>query len=174
MKEKVFKSRNKNLNVFVITFFVILLVYSVSLFIPLIWGFYTSFKHWVEFRTNVVGLPDLSLWETYAKLDPDYNHVLANYGVLIKNFEFKRAVSYYVGIFNERPVRHEVVASIFGCLVNTALYCAGCCILPTFMSLIYGYLCAKYRYKFATFFYTFQIFTIFKCRITNLRYWFIV
>ena len=159
-KEKVFKSRNKNLNVFVITFLVILLVYSVSLFIPLIWGFYTSFKHWQEFRTNVVGLPDLSYWKTFAMMDPDYDHIFANYAVLIKNFEFKRTVSYYVGIFTETSVRHEVTASIFGCLVNTVLYCAGCCILPTFMSLIYGYLCAKYRYKFSTFFYMFEIFTM--------------
>lgn len=159
-KEKVFKSRNKNLNAFVITFMVILLVYSISLFIPLIWGFYTSFKHWQDFRLNVVGLPDLSYWSKFAIMDPDYDHIFANYGVLLKNFEFKKSVSYYVGIFNERAVRHEVEYGILTCVYNTVLYCAGCCLLPTFMSLIFGYLCAKYRYKFSNFFYLFQVFTM--------------
>ena len=157
---KVYKSRNKNLNVFVITFLVILLVYTVSMIIPIVWGFYTSFKHWLEFRLDAVGLPDLSYWSEYGHLEEGYDHFLANYSIIIKNFEFKRSVTYYVGIFTETKVHHEVVIGLGTVIVNTVLYCAGCCILPTFMSLIYGYLCAKYRYKFSTFFYGFEIFTM--------------
>lgn len=160
MKEKVFKSRNKNLNVFVITFMILLLVYSISLFVPLIWGFYTSFKHFEDFRTNKVGMPRFDYWSKFAGLEPGYDHIFANYWILIKNFNLHLTKSYYT-IFNpDVPVYHEVDASIFDCLVNTVLYCAGCCLLPTFMSLLYGYLCAKYKYKFSTFFYMFEIFTM--------------
>ncbi len=150
------KSRNKNLNAFVIVFLVILLVYSISLIIPLIWGFYTSFKHVMDFRTNKVGLPDLNLWSKYN--EEGYNHILANYTIILENFNIKFSASYYVGIFTQRKVSHDTYATIWTCLYNTILYCAGCTILPTFMNLIAGYLCAKYRYKFSTFVYGFVVF----------------
>ena len=159
-KEKVFKSRNKNLNVFVITLLIILLVYTVSMIIPIVWGFYTSFKHWLEFKDNVVGLPDLTYWSKYGFLDPGYDHIFANYVIIVQNFQFKRSVNYYVGFVTQTLVRHEAVVGIGPTLVNTFMYCAGCCILPTFMSLLGGYMCAKYRYKFSTFIYGFEIFTM--------------
>ena len=152
------KSRNKNLNVFVIIFLVVLLVYSISLIIPLIWGFYTSFKHTMDFRTNKVGLPDFSFWSKYD--DPGYNHIFANYTIILENFSLRFSSSYYVGIFTQTKVTHDVTAGIWTCLYNTILYCAGCTILPTFMSLLVGYLCAKYRYKFSTLVYGFVVFTM--------------
>ena len=123
---------------------------------------YTSFKHFVDFEVmkNVVGLPDLGAWEEFAGLEPGYDHVFANYVILIENFRFEKHIVYYVGFINERKTDHWADAGILECLINTMLYCAGCCILPTFMSLLYGYLCAKYRYKFSTFLYLFEIFTM--------------
>ena len=41
----------------------VLLLYSVSLFIPILWGFTTSLKDRLEFRTNVFGIPDGWPWE---------------------------------------------------------------------------------------------------------------
>ena len=154
------KSKNKNLNVFVILFLIILLVYSISLVIPLIWGFITSFKHKQDFFVNKVGLPNFSIWSKYAAVDPDYSNVLGNYTVVLANFNLEFSASYYVGIFTQTKVSHSVNATLFTCFYNTVLYCAGCTILPSFMNLLVGYLCAKYRYKFSTIVYGFVVFVM--------------
>ena len=52
IKPTVKKRTNKNLNPLVILFFVILIIYSLSLIFPLIWGVMTSFKHYMDFGVH--------------------------------------------------------------------------------------------------------------------------
>ena len=47
---------------------IFLAVYAVSLFIPLIWGFISSFKGKIDFRLNMFGLPEEWLFSNYASV----------------------------------------------------------------------------------------------------------
>ncbi len=74
---------NRNLNPVVIIIFSVILIYTVSLFFPLVWGLMTSFKHVDQFDGtkliiengvykgmtrggfDTLGLPDMNYWKIY-------------------------------------------------------------------------------------------------------------
>ena len=55
------KEKKFSVPVFEIISFVVLLAYAISLALPLIWSFFTSFKGRIDYRLNPVGLPET--WE---------------------------------------------------------------------------------------------------------------
>ena len=63
MEKKIFK---KGISIFSIVIFTILLLYVVSLVVPLIWALLTSLKGKLEFYSNPFGLPKKWLWKNYV------------------------------------------------------------------------------------------------------------
>ena len=51
------RDTRSHFNAFTITLLVFLILYTISLFTPLIWGLLRSFQKQSEFRLNIIGLP---------------------------------------------------------------------------------------------------------------------
>ena len=54
MKKKTMKNKLPVLGIFIVA---VLILYTVSLIVPLGWGFFSSFKDKFEVRTNTYGFP---------------------------------------------------------------------------------------------------------------------
>lgn len=104
--------------------FIILILYSVSLLLPLLWGFVTSFKDDFTFMMKPFGLPDPWLYQNY--LD-----------ALTK---FKVSAEYGAG------TRQVYMPEMF---LNSVLYAGGCAFTATLIPCVTAYMTAKYPYKFS-------------------------
>ena len=56
------EARRESMNITAVIILVVLSVYVISLFIPLVWAFITSFKQQTDFRVNIIGLPQEWVW----------------------------------------------------------------------------------------------------------------
>ena len=56
------RDTRSHFNAFTITLLVFLILYTISLFTPLIWGLLRSFQKQSEFRLNIIGLPKKWVW----------------------------------------------------------------------------------------------------------------
>lgn len=115
---------------FYIVVFVILFAYVISIFMPIIWGFFTSLKDQTEFRNNVVGLPKGWPWEwkwmNYINVtDGLYEQITTDEGRFYVRFPMM--------------------------LANTIAYAGGSAIIQTLVPCIVGYMTAKFDYKFSRF-----------------------
>lgn len=129
MKEK-YKIKNKEWvqllkNPFSLFIFLILIIYTLSLMIPLFWAFTTSFKSKHDFILNTMGLPD------------------------------KWLVSNYYTVFNELYISRVTTSGIikvytFQLLINAMLYTIGSTLVNTFSRCIAAYAAARYNKYFIT------------------------
>ena len=124
-----FKERIKKIPFFAIISFVMLLLYGVSLFLPLLWAIITSFK------TNFNYLLDSFGWPT--EFVNNYVTVFKYFTVPIKD---STGFIYYVGIT-------EMV-------VNSIWYALGSALLSTTAAFLVGYVVARFRFKFCHIIYT--------------------
>lgn len=97
-----------------------LLLYTICLFVPLIWGVITSFKAQTDFRINVIGLPKEWVW---------------NYATVYEKFK--------ISIFTDAGTEMISMGEMF---LNSFLYAVGCAIASTLIPCITAYLCACYDY----------------------------
>lgn len=97
-----------------------LLLYTICLFLPLIWGVITSFKAQTDFRINVIGLPKEWVW---------------NYATVYEKFK--------ISIFTDAGTEMISMGEMF---LNSFLYAVGCAIASTLIPCITAYLCACYDY----------------------------
>ncbi len=112
MSAQVMKKRNRNLNPFVITVCILISLYTVSLFFPLIWGLMTSFKNVAQFEGtklklnefgeyvgmtigdfDTLGLPDMNYWKVFPLYteflpmqNPEEFGVFKNYDNIFGNY----------------------------------------------------------------------------------------
>lgn len=131
--------------------FIILIIYSLSLFFVLGWGLITSLKSDIEFGRvgNKVGIPT---WGYSA------NEILfGNYLKVINNFELKVSANYWRG---ETLVNTTRLVYFPNLLFNTLVYALGGAIIAAFVPCIMAYFCAKYKYKFSSLLYTLVIFVM--------------
>lgn len=153
------KRENKKLTPFTIIIFVILIIYAISLIIPLVWGFSTSLKHYyLDFRYNVLGFPNFSAWEK-STIEGE-NAWYSNYITVINNFNFMLRSVYYVGFKSDVLVTHESTVTITTAILNTILYAGVMSCLNAIVPCIIGYLCAKYKFKFSAIIYAIVVFTM--------------
>ena len=122
------------LNAFTITLLVFLIIYTVSLFTPLLWGFMTSFKAQSEFRLNIIGLPKKWVW---------------NYTFVFKKF--------FVRVPTDEGAKKVYMGALF---LNSFVYSLGCAFTSTLIPCITAYMCARFRYKFSGIVYTVVIVTM--------------
>ena len=111
----------------------VLLLYSVSLFIPILWGFTTSLKDRLEFRTNVFGIPDGWPWEWEWN---NYSYAFINFIVKVEAGAGFRVV-YMEEMF-----------------LYTILYALGCAFFQSFICCLVAYMVVKFNYFFSKILYT--------------------
>lgn len=124
------KGKKKNVPLFEIISFIVLLAYALSLIMPLIWTFLTSFKGRIEYRLNPVGWP--KVWEFL------YDDVLS---------QFKAPIT-------KNNITTENGAGLAIMLLNSLWYSFGTAFVSTTVSFLVGYVVARFRFKFCNVIYT--------------------
>ena len=121
-------------NAFTITLLVLLILYTVSLFTPLVWGLLRSFQKQSEFRLNIIGLPKKWVW---------------NYSYVFKMF--------FVRVPSTAGVKKVGMGMMF---LYAFLYSLGCAFTSTLIPCVTAYLCARYKFRFSKVIYTTVIVTM--------------
>lgn len=130
---------------------IVLLVYAVSIFVPLVWGLVTSFKSHRDFATwnNVLGFPN----PKYSAAEMKFS----NYKFVLENFVVSNRVAYY---FGNKQIVNRCNDGILNLFINTLLYAGVGCVLQGFVPAIVGYMCAKYPCKFSSIVYYVTLFSM--------------
>ncbi len=123
--------KREKFNALTIILLVLLIVYAISLLIPLFWGFISSFKDRFEFRLNVIGMPKEWVW---------------NYSVVYDQF-----------IIPVSTPEGQVDIGVGLMFLYGFLYAIGCAFFATLVPCITSYMCAKFKYKFSGIIYTIVI-----------------
>ena len=118
-----------------IVMLVVLVLYVISLIIPFVWGFFTSFKDYLDFINDPVGLPKEWVW---------------NYGTVIQK--------YYIAVTNDKIGTKLVYLDRM--YINSLLYAVGSAIVAGIVPCITAYLCARFRNKFSGLLYSIAIVTM--------------
>jgi ABC-type glycerol-3-phosphate transport system permease component len=148
-------SKKSNLSVYAIVIGILLLLYSISVLIPLFWGVMSSFKQEYDMaEQSLIGLPDLSYWELYG------GNVFSNYAELNKTLQIKVNTAYFAGLNLDDEIAYKGTIGFFECLLNTLLYAGGTAFFGAIAPCIVGYLCAKFKYKFSGLVYGFVLFAM--------------
>lgn len=124
----VLKKRKNNDNlrgygVLTVVGFIFLFVYSMSLFIPTLWSFITTFKTEEDLYYNVFGLPERWAYENYLKAF------------------FKMNLT--VNPTGNDP--HKIY--IWGMMLNGIVYAVGCTAANIFTAAVVAYGCARFKSK---------------------------
>ena len=154
MKKRVKTKRTSVVDKIVfITIAVILVVYTVSLLVPLAWGLLTSLKSAMDFhapKNNVLGLPILEWSSETVKL--------ANYKNVLEFLDFNRTVK-YISMFGE--VTHTTKnAGMLRMIINTILYAGVGALIKAMVPAIVAHTCVKYRFKFSEVVYAISLFVL--------------
>lgn len=156
------KKTRRKWNLLEIVLFVLLLLYSISMFLPIIFGVLTSLKQILDFGAigkNVLGLPNMEIWE---KNELDYpGNIFGNYLFAFNFFDISQTKTYISGFFNKKLVIDRAThVGFIGCLMNTLLYAGGGSLISAFAPMLAGYLCAMYRNKMAGIVYAIVLFVM--------------
>ncbi len=116
------KSSNKKVNVYQIIILVFLVIYAISLFMPIAWGVMTSLKTEDDAFYDVLSLP--KTWKF-----SNYPYVLRKFFVIVTNGEGVR-----------------VQSDMWGMLYNTIMYAVLGALAATIVPCVTGYLCSKFDF----------------------------
>ena len=116
------KKKFKTSPLFVVLF-IILAVYTVAMFSLLIWAVLNSFKTQLDFRNNVLGLPQEIAWD--------------NFSTVFSKFEI---------IVNTKGSSKTI--NIWQMLLYTILYAGGCALISTVVPCAVAYVTAKFKFRF--------------------------
>ncbi len=143
--EKGNKLLKNKINPITVLVFIILLVFSISVILPLLWGFLTSLKSAEEFHLfgNILGKPDPFCDDGLALHFGNYKLVLNYNGFGSKDY------SYVSAIFGEVQDNPDVVFGFGDFISNSLIYALLGSFLKTFVALTCAYLCQKYDFKFS-------------------------
>ena len=140
--------KKKLFNPFAIVIAVVLVLYMVSMCIPLFWTLMTTLKDSAEFgggfKDGVKLEPNKLYW-------PEYGLTFDNYINAYKNFV------YTVRPENAAPGLKGIPYNITWQFINSLLYSVGCSITVTVASLIMAYAVARFNYRFSTWIYMFVL-----------------
>ncbi len=158
------------LNPLFLVMFIFLCVYTVSVIVPLIWGFIQSFRNKGDLMFgDVLGWPSLESWANNLKdpgfVEDGYTNIFGNY-IVSTTTPVKVSSTWIRSIdtlFGGEPVTIRVRATekfLLEGLLNSILYAGVASVLKALGPSIVGYLCAKYKFKFSTVVYTYVIFVM--------------
>jgi ABC-type glycerol-3-phosphate transport system permease component len=148
-KENTLKTKTSDVvsTVFKVIIFIVLCVYAATIIYLLFWGLLTSLKSDNDFtapNNNMFGLPDLDRSEEEV-------FGLHNYVLVFTKFTFPTSSTYY---WMGNEIEHSQDATLLSMLGNTLFYAAVQSVLPTLMSAVMAYLCARFKeFKSITIFY---------------------
>ena len=135
MKKNRIKKRTLR-QIFPLIFFVLLLVYCISLLIPMAWALMSSLKTRLDFRMDPLGFPTSFAWENYVSA---FNAL-------------------YIQVSAGAGVRNVYLLEMFG---YTLAYAVGATIAATLAHMVVAYICAKYtRFKITKVLYSIVIVTM--------------
>ena len=123
IKEKEAKSNMRGYGALTVVGFAFLLIFSLSLFIPTLWAFITTFKTPLEMSKNMFGLPKSLNFSNYATAFREL-YVTVN---PTKTYPYKMYVE-------------EMI-------LNGVIYAVGCTLANTFTAAIVAYGCARFKSK---------------------------
>lgn len=148
MKEKKQKFKEKSLvnKIFMTVVCIVLVLYAISILVPLVWGLITSLKNNLDFTVggNVIGFPNLDKTVKWNSRLEFFN--LENYRVVLNEFVFDKEVTFYIG---DTLVMHKSKNDIWAMIFNTLLIAGFGAFLQTIVPLIMGYACAKYNFAYS-------------------------
>ena len=117
------KKKTKNFPIFMTLAFLILALYAISLFVPLLWSLMTSFKG-SEFDNNNFGWPKEDLVNNYKGIFTKFQAVIPN------------------------PNGGELNVNIGGMIFNSIWYAVGAAIISTAVAYMVAYVVARFNFKF--------------------------
>ncbi len=141
-------TKKKVLNPFAIIIAVVLVLYMISMCIPLFWTLMTTLKNVNEFEGNGI-INGIEIFEENKLWWPKYGMTFDNYINAYKNF--------YIMLPSTTPGSLGIKYDIISQFVNSLLYSVGCSITVTVVSLIMGYASARYSYRSSSWIYTFVL-----------------
>ena len=149
-KHSLKKSTDK---VIVIAICSILILYAISMLIPLIWGLIMSLKPQDEVTYAMRSLEEH--WQIlFGATDPRFDQdrsLLGNYLRVLKVLQpIQTSDSYFAGMKLDRLVNITEVDYLWEVVLNTILYTVGGAFIMAMVPCIIGYMCAKYTYKFSS------------------------
>lgn len=128
-KQKMYtgKERREKLTPLTTVMLVVLVLYTVCLFMLIAWALIKAFQHPMEFNRNKVGFPEFWFFSKGG-----------NFAYVFKNATVTKVIN---------GVRTKIT---FGeSVVNSILYAGGGAFVNTFVQCITAYLCARYAFKFS-------------------------
>lgn len=128
------ENRSERMNITAVVILVVLSLYVISLFVPLVWAFITSFKKQTDFRVNIIGLPEEWVW---------------NYSYIFKMF--------YVRVQSPTGLTKISMGEMY---INSFLYAGGCAFFHTLVPCITAYACARFPFQFSKVIYTIVVVTM--------------
>ena len=169
-KEQVLKSTKikKSITPYIVIVGAILVIYSISLLVPLGWGFMTSLKETSDWDRpfSFLSFPDLSFWEVNKQWNlshPNdtrymyYDHIFGSYTRFFMNARTEKNISYMYGWNMNIRAGYRIDQGFFDYIVNTLLYAGVSAFLSIMAPCIMGYLCAKFENKFTGIIYAFVV-----------------
>lgn len=150
------KRKKIKINLYAIIIGVLLLAYSVSIILPLLWGIMSSLKHYVDFTTpgTLLKLPNREIWELAG------GNLFTNYLNLGDALKIDVKKTFYVGLSLDREVNNFASVNFAGFIFNTIAYAGGTAFVATMAPCIMGYCCSKFKYKFSNVIYGFVLFVM--------------
>lgn len=138
MSSNVKRRKRRDFNWFYVVLFALLVVYLISLFIPVFWTIMTSVKTNVDYTMyqNVLGWPKEITFKNYATAYQYFRIEVVDSNGVTRDF-------YMMDLF-----------------INSILYSLGCAIAATITPCIVAYLVARYKYKFGKVVYAIVIITM--------------
>ncbi len=127
VKEKIYRQ------VFPMLFFVILVIYCISLLFPLIWMFFSSVRDNMSFVQSPFGWPEEWLFKNYGDA---FQYLYVEVGSTGQRV-------YMIGMF-----------------ANTIVYAVGCSVVSVLSHCVVAYAVAKYKFRLAKVLYTTAIVTM--------------
>lgn len=106
--------------------FLVLAIFSISLFVVLAWGFITSLKDVFEFRDNKLGFPSQWKW--------------SNYMTVLNSFEVK--------IVTTTKIVYYGIVQMY---INSFLYALGCALVTVLAHFLVAYAISFFKYKISIF-----------------------
>ena len=142
------KQKEKSIlnKIFVGIVFTILLIYTISLFIPVVWAFLTSLKGYNDYsiNMNILGFPTLDP-NNFDNSREQFFH-LKNYQDFFKVFKFGEGEIPFWSR-GEQIVHYRGAVGPFGMLLNTLMLTIGGAFLQTIVPAIMAYALAKFDFK---------------------------
>ncbi len=151
------KDKSVSNKIFIIAVLVVLVLYTISICLPLVWGLMTSLKSHYDFTIfgNKVGFPNLDKSVMYNSRNEFFR--LANYVEVIKKATVHGSASFYVG---DKLITRTSDNGILMMLANTLLQSGLGALLQTMVPCIMAYAVAKYKFFYSKIVYAVVIFTM--------------